>query len=168
VCCEPGCGELGVAAEQKLDSAVVNTSSKYFRDISSTGDRRWLSECSCSVAHTHWDGCGARQVLSQYGVPPAGINLCLTLFAAQMQLPKLTLLVVFSTIVMDVMFSYGPLFPIAQFTLATSFLSTSLPPAAADSLHHLRAHFHVLAPQSQLDATLPLLRRRRVLSVPCH
>ncbi|GHJ86374.1 hypothetical protein NliqN6_2776 [Naganishia liquefaciens] len=36
--------------------------------------------------------------------------------------PKLTLLCLFGTIVMDVMMSYGPLFPSQQYTLATQFL----------------------------------------------
>lgn len=35
---------------------------------------------------------------------------------------KLTLLAIFGTIVLDVMLSYGPLFPFAEYTLATNFL----------------------------------------------
>ncbi|GAA5938679.1 hypothetical protein JCM1841_000640 [Sporobolomyces salmonicolor] len=36
--------------------------------------------------------------------------------------PKMILVAVFASIVTDVMISYGPLFPIAQYTLATTFL----------------------------------------------
>lgn len=38
--------------------------------------------------------------------------------------PKLILVSIFASIVMDVMLSYGPLFPSAQYTLAKTFLCT--------------------------------------------
>lgn len=48
-------------------------------------------------------------------------TFCMGLVRAKQ--PKLTLVAIFASIVMDVMISYGPLFPFAQYKLATSFLS---------------------------------------------
>lgn len=40
-------------------------------------------------------------------------------------MPKLLILSIFGSIVLDIMCSYGPLFPVQQYTLATTFLSAS-------------------------------------------
>ncbi|CDZ98124.1 Predicted membrane protein [Phaffia rhodozyma] len=47
---------------------------------------------------------------------------CFALGALRAHIPKLTLMSVFGSIVLDVMCSYGPLFPSQQYTLATIFL----------------------------------------------